>query len=475
MDGLNAALLDQLKDSMVQLAFVLGAVILLGVRAKAQPTRRSLLLIFLPVPLLLLEFVWPGIGLWLALYTPLLMLVLLVDAFLLTPPVRFISLSRTVSRKLSIGQEGTVQLTAINNSGVPLQAMVRDSVPPAFMNQRLPEDFMLSANLPPYSHQTISYQVRPLRRGGYRFERIHLRYQSRLGLLWMTTQGGRPDKVRVTPDLRRIRRMRIQASRALSGGEMHKRTLGLEGTQFSGLRHYLAGDDIKKMAWQATAKLEQPVVRTYEPEVEQPILVLLDAGRRMETRVRHLSKYDWALNAALAFMAVALDRGDCVGAGVFHHKILASVPVGRGQSHLNRLLEVLGETEPQPVEPDYASALLQFARNLKRRALVVLFTDLSDPLSARMLARSLESFSHNHLLMVVTFADSEVLAQAEALPETTLDAYRKGVALDLMEERRRALGMLARSRNVLVIDAPPETLDESLIRQYLHAKEHSRL
>lgn len=475
MEALNTALLDQFKDSMVQLAFVLGTAFLLGKLAKAQPSAYTLGLVLVPVLLLLLSFWLPWLATVAVFYTPLLMLVLLVDGFFLSVPARYISLTRSLGRKFSIGQKNPVVLTVINNSGSPIAGMVRDSVPEGLMAEQTPESLTMPVEVFPYNHQALTYEVLPTRRGLYRFERVHFRYRSRLGLLWLTVRGARPDKVQVTPDLRRVRQMRLLASRAQNAGELQKRALGLEGTQFNGLRHYFAGDDIRKMAWQATAKLDIPVVRTYTHEVEQPILVLLDAGRKMDVVVNRLQKYDWALNAALAFMGVAIDRGDAVGAGIFSNRIVSSMPMGTGRRHLSRLLDSLAETQVQRVEPDYEAVMLQFARSLKRRSLVVIFTDLIDPVASRAFLASLKSFSRNHVLMIVTLADSDTLQQSEKYPQTAYEAYQKSVALDLLELRRQAQRTLAKNNNAIVIDAPPDKLDEALITRYVELKRQNRL
>jgi uncharacterized protein (DUF58 family) len=469
------ALLDQLKDSMVQLAFVLGAAFLLGRFVKARPSAYTLGLMLLPVPLLAFSVWWPVLATVAIVYTPLLMLLLMVDGFLLSVPARYISLSRSLGRKFSIGQKNQVILTVMNNSGRPIVGMVRDSVPQGLMAGQTPTSITLPASVLPYSYQTLSYELFPTHRGLYRLEKIHFRYRSKLGLLWLAIKGGRPDKIKVTPDLRRVRKMRLMASRAQNAGELQKRALGMEGTQFSGLRHYFAGDDIRKIAWQATARQDIPVVRTFTHEVEQPILVLLDAGRKMDVRVNQLQKYDWALNTALAFMGVAIDRGDAVGAGTFSNRILSSIPLKTGRRHLNRLLDLLGETEVQPVEPDYEAVMLQFARGLKRRSLVVIFTDLIDPLASRSLLASLRSFSRNHMLMVVTLADSQTIAKAEMLPETPYEAYQKGVALDLLALRRETQMALSKNKKAIIIDAPPDKLDETLIARYLELKRQNRL
>lgn len=480
MDEIQAAILTQLQDSMLQFAFVLGVAFLLARFGKAQPAWPLFALLLIPILLLALSVYWSWLTVMVAILTPLVMLLALVDGFYLSVPRRQLSLSRSIGRKLSIGQSNPVMLTLINNSDQAISGMVRDSIPAGLLAGKPWKEMTLPVTLPPFARETINYTVTPNCRGLYRFERIHFRYRSRLGLLWMTVQDGRPDEVKVVPDLRLVRRMRLMASRSQTAGELQKRALGLEGTQFSGLRHYFAGDDIRKMAWQATAKLDIPVVRTYTHEVEQPILVLLDAGRKMASPLtdasgKRLQKYDWALNSALAFMGVAVDRGDCVGAGIFSNQVLAHVPLGSGRNHLNRLLEVLGESEVQTVEPDYEAVMLHFARQLKRRSLVVLFTDLIDPLAARSLQRSLYTFAKTHVIMIVTPAESELIRQGKVMPEDVDAAYRKGVAQDLLALRQETLRTLQKTHSAIVVDAPPEGIDDALLRQYLQLKQKNRL
>lgn len=475
MSATELALLDQLKDSTLPLGFVVGTAVLLGGIRRAQPSGRSIGLMLVPVPLLGLSLWWPWLGWLAAMYTPLLMLLILIDGFLLSVPSNSLSLSRSLSPKLSIGQKNPVQLIVTNHSAVPVSLSLRDSVPEGLMHGQHLESFTLSLVVPPFAQQSVSYQVWPSQRGLYLFQNIYARYKSQLGLLWLLRRDGQPQSVQVVPDLRRVRQMRLKATRAQNAGELQKRSLGLEGTQFSGLRHYFAGDDIRKLAWQATAKLDVPVVRTFTHEVEQPILVLLDAGRAMNISLKGLQKFDWALNTALAFMGVAIDRGDAVGVGIFAGQVLVNVPMSTGRHHLTRLLDALSQVEVQSVEPDYEAVMLQFARGLKRRSLVVLLTDLIDPVASASLVRSLKSFSGNHVLMVVTLSDSQILDTAERLPQTPYEAYQKGVALDLLALRGETQRQLSKGSNAKVIDAPPECLDEALIARYLDLKRQSRL
>lgn len=473
MSELIHTLLALFKDSTIPLAFIIGVMGLLIWKRRAQPSSLSLILLLGPIPLFLLSMrwawmVWPA---WI--YTPILMLLLLIDGLLLTPTAHQLSLKRTVASKLSIGRTSSVELTAINNSSQPLTVEFFDSLPAELLDSSIPDLFGRLNLVPAFSQQTVAYTLKPTLRGSYTFNKIHARYKSRLGLLWMTLQDGRAQTVTVTPDLQRIKQLRIQMSKTTSPGELQKKTLGLEGTQFSGLRHYFAGDDMKKMAWQATAKLDLPVIRTFEHEVEQPVFILLDAGRKMASWTDGLCKYDWALNSALSLSAVALERKDSIGAAVFSNRLLAQVPFGSGQTHWRKLIETLSQTQVQNVEPDYESTFLPLARQLKHRALIVLFTDLIDPVASNNLLRGLKSFSSRHTLIIATLTDAESLELTKSHPQDAYHAYQKGVALDLYALRRQALAALTRTHRAIVIDAPPSQLDERLIQKYCQMKQHS--
>ena len=321
----------------------------------------------------------------------------------------------------------------------------------------------------------MRYAVKPLSRGEFKFGKLHLKYKSRWGLLWLVRALPIETPVKVFPDLRTLRKMRVKYSRSQGAGELQKRRMGAEGTQFEGLRTYFTGDDVKKMDWKATARLDMPVVRTFTHEVEQPVLVLLDAGRKMQTVVKDLTKFDWALNAALSFSGVAIDRGDQVAVGVFSNREILPARFGMGKKHLKRLLDDLCDVQPEGVEPDYEEMMLQFSRTLKRRSMIVLFTDLIDPMASRALIRNVRTFSKHHLLLIVTLSDTELLAQARRHPNDSYEAYQIGVTQDLLEIRRKSLLELTKAHGAVVIDTPPDLMDQSLINHYLAIKLKNKL
>jgi uncharacterized protein (DUF58 family) len=408
-------------------------------------------------------------------YLPALLLTLLADRFLLSAPPERLRLTRSVKTKWPIGGQNPVSLTIINEHPAPLRVWVQDSLLSEASFGSAPDGLIapIALDVSASGQASTAYTLCPTRRGPLRFGRIYARYASRLGLLWLTVEGGESETVRVLPDWRQAHRLRLMASRAGQAGEVRRWGLGAEGGHFSGLRHYVAGDELRKMAWQATARLDAPVIRVFEPTVEQPVLVLLDAGRRMGVTVEGLQKYDWALNTALAFIGVALDRRNDVGIGVFGNRILAETPISAGRPQRQRILNLLAETEVQALEADYEAVFPQFTQSLKRPTLIVLFTDLADPVAATALTRGLTAFPACHPLLVATVSDSALAREADQWPTTPGDAYRRGVAQDLCDLRRHTLKILAQSargRQIAIVDAPAEQLDEALLRHYFHLR-----
>lgn len=486
MEAMTTAVLELMRDSYWQFVLLVAGVALLAFAGKCHPARRTFILVLLPLPLLLADFWWPGSGLFVFLYNPLLLLALLVDRFVLSADPGQLSVHRALSRQMGINRPHTIRLILTNNSRETINAVMRDAVPgalvpatPAEAGARALEQVV---RMPAFDTVTVSYQVTPVCRGAFAFGKLHVKYKSRLGLLWLHGRLGRGETIKVLPDVKRVRAMQVKYARGQVSGLIRKRFLGSEGTRFEGLRGYFNGDDVRKMDWKATARLDDPVVRVFAHEVEQPVLVLLDAGRKMSTAVtdgsthnKLVSKFDWALNAALAFSGVAIERGDQVGATVFNNRIVRTVPFGKGRKHLQTLVDKLSDIQPEPVESAYDEVMLHTARTLGRRSLVVVVTDLVDPAVSRLLLSSVSALAGNHLVMVVTFNDPALLRMADQVPENTHDVYMKGVALDLLSERERAFARLAGNRSIVALDVRPEQMDEALINQYLAAKFKNRL
>jgi uncharacterized protein (DUF58 family) len=214
------------------------------------------------------------------------------------------------------------------------------------------------------------------------------------------------------------------------------------------------------------------------------MLILLDAGRMMVSDVEGLSRFDHALNAALCLALTGLTRNDQVGFGIFADKPLLYLAPRRGKSHMKNILEKTFSVEPKLVEPDYSAMLSYFAAAQKGRSLIVVLTDLTDPMGSQSLLAGLASLSGRHLPFCVTLKDRQVLSLAssnvefenkKAQLEVDMDAaFKRAVAIDLLAQRELSLSVLQR-RGCLILDCPPQDLSTRLVDTYLEIKKRARL
>lgn len=416
-----------------------------------------------------------------------LVLIAVIVEYQITPRTSTIAATRNVEERLSIGRENKVTIE-INYSGqTPLNCQVKDDAPSAIANYSNNLIPVFSCALKPAQSTRLTYILQPRKRGSYKFGKLSIRYLSRLGLIWREIKFDLDKEVKVFSDLKALHELSVKLSHSSELGELHQKKRG-QGTEFASLREYAVGDDSKAIDWNATARRDRPVVRTYETEQEQRLLILVDAGRMMVSDLDGLTRFDRALNAALCLALTGLTHNDQVGIGIFADKPLLYLPPKRGKLNMNRILEATFAVEPRMVEPDYAGILSYFASAQKGRSLMVVLTDLTDPTGSQALLSGLANLAPRHLPFCVTLKDRQVVdlanRNAEALKakaretkkkiDTVEAIYKKAIAIDLLSQRELALSVLTR-RGCLVLDCPPQDLSDKLVEKYLEIKSRARL
>lgn len=409
-----------------------------------------------------------GTGMLVAFLSMILVLAVLTD-FLVTEKPCCLSAARLVDTRLSIGRDNKILLRIHNFSVRALRLLVKDEYP-----QLLPSDTEeFKFVLPAKEQASLTYQLRPRQRGVYHFGDVHIRYLSRLGLFWRQVKIACPQETRVYSDLKALEELSVRLAHSTELGEMKVRKRG-QGTDFSSLRDYVPGDDIRAVDWKATARRERPVVRVYEVEKEQTLMILLDAGRMMLSELDGLRRFEHAMNAALALALTGLAKGDLVGFGIFADKPLFYLPPKRGKHYLHSILEGTCGIQPRMVEPDYQGALSFFATAHKTRSLMVLLTDLTDALGSEALLAGLARLSPRHLPFCVTLRDKQIDRMARDAAANLDQIYKKAVSLDLLAQRELAFSHLAR-RGCYVLDSSPQDLSDKLVQKYIEIKERGRL
>jgi len=267
--------------------------------------------------------------------------------------------------------------------------------------------------------------------------------------------------------------LRINRARILEVGLRSAQGRG-GGTEFDQLREYSVDDEFRRIDWSATARLGKAIVRTYRAERNQTVISLLDNGRVMAGRVDDVPRVEHAMDAVMMMTAVATRLGDRAGLVVFDREVRAVVAPGHGRNQLGLVTEAMYQLEPVLAESDYLGAFATTLARFRRRAMLVVFTDLVEQAVGETLLPALPLISRNHLVVVAAVQDPDVVRWAVTTPTDGAGAYRKAAAVAALDERRRTTARL-RGLGATVVDAPPGKLAPLLADAYLKVKATGRL
>jgi uncharacterized protein (DUF58 family) len=330
--------------------------------------------------------------------------------------------------------------------------------------------------LPPRGTLELVGAVAGKARGEASLGDVALRVRNTLGLVARTLRYERDDKVLVAPSLAGVRRFRWLAvhQRLAAVGVRNTPRRG-EGRTFANLRDYVVGDDPRHIDWKASARRGRPITREYTIEQSQTVYLLVDAGRSMTQLAGEFSRFEYALSSALVLADVASTAGDRVGAMVFDDQVRALVPAQRGRAALQALRTALVPVQPTLVEPDYAAAFRTLAVRQRKRALLVLLTDVIDARAARALLAHLTRGASQHLALVVALRNDALLGAARPTEGAGLRAlYTSAAAEELIAERATALQRM-RDAGVVVLDVAPDAMAAAVVNQYLELKTRGAL
>jgi uncharacterized protein (DUF58 family) len=246
-----------------------------------------------------------------------------------------------------------------------------------------------------------------------------------------------------------------------------------QGTEFDSLREYVVGDDVRSIDWRGTARAPTVVVRTWRPERDRHVLIVLDTSRTSAGRVGDAPRLDAAMDAALLLAALAARAGDRVDLLAADRRVRAAVQRKTGGQLLPALVEAMAPLEPELLEADWAAIVGAVRARTTRRSLVVLLTALEAAPVEESLLPVLAGLTAHHQVVLASVGDPSV--QAMARERGDADAlYTAAAAERSMAERTRLAALLGRL-GVEVVDAAPDDLPPALADRYLALKAAGRL
>ncbi|MFB9929341.1 DUF58 domain-containing protein [Amycolatopsis halotolerans] len=392
------------------------------------------------------------------------LLVLVVVDLVLAGSVRALRFSRSGTTSVRLGEPAEVTLTVTNPGGRTVRGSLRDAWPPS-----AGADDRHALVVPSGERRALATALLPTRRGDRVAARVTVRAVGPLGLAARQGSHEVPWAVRVLPPFHSRKHLPSRLARLQQLDGRNAVLIRGQGTEFDSLREYVIGDDVRSIDWRATARASDVMVRTWRPERDRQLVLVLDTGRVSAGRVGDAPRLDAAMDAALLLAALASRAGDRVDLVAYDRRVRASVPNASTPSLVNALATV----EPSLVETDARGMVAEVLRRTRRRALVVLLTGLEPAPLEEGLFPVLGSLTARHEVLVASVADPRV-AEMAASRGSAEAVYDAAAAERALAGRESSVAWLTR-HGVGVVDAVPEELPPSLADRYLALKAAGRL
>lgn len=391
----------------------------------------------------------------------------LVDAALATSP-RALTLRREGASTTRLHEPAVVTLV-LRAGRRPLAGAVRDAWPPSAGTGPARTPVRIDAG----RAVRIDTTLVPTRRGIRFPDQVTVRSIGPLGLAGRQRSVTVPWALRVLPAFpsRRHLPSRLARLRELDG----RTTLQIrgQGSEFDSLREYVPGDDVRSIDWRSTARAADVMVRTWRPERDRRVVIVLDTGRTSAARLADGTRLDAAMDAAQLLAALASRAGDRVDLLAYDRGVRADVRGGAGADLLARISAALTAVEPALVETDAAGLVAAVLARVRQRALVVLLTPLEPAALGEGLLPVLPALTARHLVVLASVRDPRLASLAAARGDVA-DAYAAAAAsTDLLA--RTATGVTLTRLGVEVVDAGPDDLAPALTDRYLALKSAGRL
>ncbi len=396
------------------------------------------------IVLFLLSFFFTWLGDLPYLAVGVLILLTIADLILLHNTKRGVFLRRDLPERLSNGDENELHIFIENFYSFPISVGIIDEIPFQFQKR----DIWFEADLPSRTHKTITYTLRPVKRGEYDFGQIRVYVCSPLGLMAISN---RLNEI----GIKKIRRV---------GHSM----------EFDQVKNYVQGDDYRTLNWKATARKGELMVNAYTDEKAQHVYCVIDKSRVMKMPFEGLSLLDYAINASLVLSNIALVKEDKAGLITIAEKVGSVVPSDRRPAHLNKMIEVLYKEKTRYLETNMEALYATIRGTLKQRSLVVFFTNFESMSALNRQLPFLKRIARFHLLLIVFFENTELKVLADTPAANVEGIYIKTIAEKFAYEKKLMVKELAK-HGILSMLTPPNKLTINIVNRYLAIKAQQKI
>jgi len=396
----------------------------------------------------------------------LIFLMLFLDVLLLFSKKEGITSFRVLPERLSNGDENEIEVVFKNNFNFGVFATVLEEFPVQLQLR----EFDFSLRLKPKKETSLTYLLTPTLRGEYEFGLTNVIGRTFLGLAERRFFTGKSEVVRVYPSFLQMKKYSLLAfsNNLQEIGIKKVRRIG-HNKEFEQIRDYVSGDDIRLVNWKATARRNSLMVNQYQDERSQQVYCLIDKGRNMKMPFNGLSLVDYAINASLVLSNITIQKQDKAGLITFSDKIGAILSASGRPTQMNLIQETLYNQKTRYQEADFGRLYRNIKWNIKRRSLLLLFTNFESIVGLQRQLKYLRSIAKDHLLVVVFFKNSELHEVQKESKNTLTGVYEHTIAEKYLLEQELIVKEL-RKYGIQSILTEPENLTVNTINKYLEIK-----
>ncbi|TFD86917.1 DUF58 domain-containing protein [Cryobacterium serini] len=391
-----------------------------------------------------------------------------LDLVLAASP-RAVTVERMLPARVRLGESVTSELYLTNTGRRRLVGVVRDAWQPSAGAGHNRSRVVI----PSGERRLVSLTLTPFRRGERRVEQVTVRSRGPLGLWNRQATLNAPGRIRVLPPFHARKHLPSRITRLK---ELDGRTSVMvrgQGTEFDSLREYVRGDDVRSIDWRATARRNDVMVRTWRPERDRRVVILLDTGRTSAARVDNEPRLDTAFEASLLLAALTSVAGDRVDFLAFDRRVRGRVQGASGAALLSQMVDSMALIEPELIEMDWAAVPGQVRSITSQHALVVVLTSVDAAGASTGLLSVLPQLTKRHTVVVASVLDpATVLAAATRGGRDEI--YRAAAAERALLDVARVSAAIRRL-GADVVTASPEQLPPALADRYIALKAAGRL
>lgn len=400
----------------------------------------------------------------------------ILDVVLAASPRR-IDVERQLPLRVRLGEVVESQLYLTNRGPRALRAVVRDAWQPS-AGATVSRHHL---TIPGSERRRLSSTLHPFRRGERRTESITIRSFGPFGLVARQATLSAPGRIRVLPPFNSRKHLPSRLARLRELDGMTTVMIRGQGTEFDSIRDYVRGDDVRSIDWRATARRGDPahgdnvrlMVRTWRPERDRRIVIVIDTGRTQAARIDNEPRIDTSFEAALLLAALASKAGDRVDLIAYDRRLRGRVSGVTGPSLLNRMVETMAGIEPELLETDWTAVPGEVRQLTNQPALVVLLTSAATPGASQGLLNIIPQLAQRHTVLVAAVTDPELLTAVVDRSNRESIFRAASAERSLLDSARVAAAI--RQLGGDIVTAAPADLPPVLADRYLALKAAGKL